>query len=45
LQHVQKLGIIPEEKWGLKRTGNPKDWCFDQADAYVVALAGLKKDE
>jgi hypothetical protein len=43
LQHVQNLGIIPEESWELKKTGNPKDFCYDQADAYVVALAGAKQ--
>jgi hypothetical protein len=43
LQHVQQLGIIPEDRWGVKKTGNPKDWCFDQADAYIVALAGSKQ--
>lgn len=43
LQHVQDLGIIAESKWALKKTGNPKDFCYDQADAYVVALAGAKQ--
>jgi len=42
LTYVQSLGIIPEDKWELKKTGNPKDWCFDQADAYVVSIAGAK---
>jgi hypothetical protein len=45
LQYVQNLGIIPEYKWALKKTGNPKDFCFDQADACIVALAGLKHEE
>jgi hypothetical protein len=43
LRHVQNLGIITEDKWDLKKTGNPKDFCYDQADAYVVALAGAKQ--
>jgi len=42
LEHIQSLGVVPENKWVLKRTGNPKDWCFDQADAFVVALAGVQ---
>ncbi len=42
LQVVQDLGIIDESKWELKRTGNPKDYSFDMADAYCVAKAGLK---
>ncbi len=41
LQCVQELAIIPEDKWVLKRTGNPKDFCFDMADAYLVARAGF----
>lgn len=42
LKYVQDLGIIPDERWELKKTGNPKDFCYDQADAYVIALAGTK---
>ncbi len=41
LQQVRERGIIPDSKWELKRTGNPKDHCFDQADAWVVANAGV----
>jgi hypothetical protein len=44
LDHVKALNIVPEDKWGIKKTGTPKDYCFDQADAFVVALGGLKKD-
>jgi hypothetical protein len=43
LQCVQNLAIIPEGKWQLKKTGNPKDFCFDQADSYLIALAGSKQ--
>jgi hypothetical protein len=43
LQYVQNLGIISEDRWALKKTGNPKDWCYDQADAYVIAVAGTKQ--
>lgn len=41
LHYVQSLGIIPEDKWELKRTGNPCDWSYDMADAYCVARAGF----
>jgi hypothetical protein len=44
LQHVRNYGIIPESKWKFKRTGNPKDYCFDMSDAFVIAKAGLIKD-
>jgi hypothetical protein len=44
LDYVKSLNIIPENKWGVKKTGNPKDYCFDQADAFVVATGGLKKN-
>lgn len=40
LQCVQDLGIIDENKWELKRTGNPKDFSYDMCDAYCVARAG-----
>ena len=43
LQYVQNLGIISEDKWALKKTGVPKDFCYDQSDAYVVAIAGVKR--
>jgi len=43
LQYVQSLGTISPDKWTLKKTGNPKDWCYDQADAYIVCLAGAKR--
>jgi len=45
LQYVQSLKVIPEEKWNYKKTGTPKDWCFDQADAYVVAVSGLNSEQ
>lgn len=39
LAHVQReapqLGL-----WETKRTGRPKDYCYDMADAYVIAKAG-----
>jgi len=45
LQRVQECDTISIDKWKLKRTGNPKDYCFDMADAYIVAAAGLLEDE
>jgi len=42
LHHVKNLDIVPEDKWDIKKTGSPKDWCFDQADAFVIALARCK---
>ena len=41
LQYIKDLKVIPDDKWDVKKTGNPKEWCFDQADAYVVARYGL----
>lgn len=43
LQYVQSLCIIPDDMWQLKRTGNPTDFSYDMADAFVVAKAGLLK--
>lgn len=43
LKIVQEHGTIPESKWELKRTGNPKDFSYDMADAYLVARAGFLK--
>lgn len=40
LQFVRDLAIIPESKWEFKRTGNPKTFCYDMADSYLVAKAG-----
>jgi len=45
LQCIKDFGIIPKDKWANKKTGNPKDFCFDQADAYIVAKAGSRMDE
>lgn len=45
LSSVQNFGIIPEEEWEYKKTGKPKDWCYDKADAFVVALAGCKNEQ
>lgn len=41
LRCVQELGIISENKWELKRTGNPCDWSYDMADAFLVVKAGF----
>jgi len=40
LDFVKSLGTVPDSKWELKRTGTPKDFCYDQADAFVIAKAG-----
>lgn len=45
LKYVQSLGVIPEDVWEYKKTGNPKDFCFDMADSYLVARAGYEKDK
>jgi hypothetical protein len=42
LQHVRSLNMVPEETWAFKKTGNPKDWCFDRADSFVVAYGAYK---
>jgi len=49
---VKAFGSIPDGQWAYKKTGTPKDWCYDRADAYVIARAGYilstvdnKKDE
>jgi hypothetical protein len=44
LDYVKSLKTVPEDKWGAKRTGNPTNWSFDRADAYIVALGGLNKN-
>jgi len=40
LQQVIDLNIVPECKWEYKKTGNPADWCYDQADAFIIASVG-----
>lgn len=45
LDFVKKMNIIPETKWAYKKTGTPKDWCFDQADSFVIARAGYIMNE
>lgn len=42
MQHVQCLQILPSSTWQYKKTGKLKDWCYDVADAVVVALAAFK---
>jgi hypothetical protein len=36
------VSCVTEVDWPLKKTGEIKEICFDMADAYVIALAGLK---
>jgi len=45
LQYVKNFGLIPEEKWANKKTGNPKEWCFDMADAFIVARAVYEENK
>lgn len=40
--HVRELGIIPENKWAFKKTGNPKNWVYDQTDSYIIARCGYE---
>jgi len=40
LQFIKNLGIISEDTWKYKRTGNPVDWSYDIADAVVIGRAG-----
>jgi len=44
-EYVKSLNVIPECSWIYKKTGKPKDFCYDMSDAYVVALAGAKEHE
>lgn len=40
LQHVRDTGLVSENNWQYKKTGQPQDHCFDMADAFVIAYAG-----
>lgn len=45
-QFVKSLSVIPDSHWVYKRTGTPKDFCYDECDALVIARAAyLLKDE
>ena len=35
--------LEPQIEWFYKKTGEPKDMCFDMSDSYVVGVAGLKQ--
>lgn len=39
---VRKKKVIKEDTWEFKKTGNPKETCFDMTDAYVIAACALK---
>lgn len=39
---VKLFQEIPESTWKYKKTGNPKEWCYDRADSFVVAKAAYK---
>ena len=40
-ENIKARNVIPEELWIFKKTGRPKDFCYDMADSYVVALGGI----
>jgi hypothetical protein len=45
-QTFQQMSQRPEfanHDWPLKRTGKMKDYCYDQMDSYVIALAGFRE--
>ncbi len=39
--YVKATGQVPDSRWAYKKTGTPKDWCYDQADSFVIAKAGI----
>lgn len=41
LTYVRGMNIVPEDFWKLKKTGRAMDWCFDAADAFVVAYSSF----
>jgi len=41
LDFVKAQNVIPENIWQYKKTGNPKDYCFDMADSFVIAKARM----
>lgn len=41
LNFVRQLDMIPEDFWKLKKTGKPKDFCYDAADSFIIALAAF----
>lgn len=41
LQCVKGYDIVPLDKWQKTSKGNPKNFCFDQADSFLVAKAGF----
>ena len=40
-EEIKKRNVIPENVWQYKRTGNPKDYCFDMCDSYITCLGGI----
>jgi len=43
-EQVRARKAIPESTWIYKKTGRPKDWCYDRADAYVIARAAYEEE-
>lgn len=35
---------LPASTWAYKKTGKPKDWCYDRADAYVISRAAYEEE-
>jgi hypothetical protein len=44
-EQIKSRNVIPEHFWAYKKTGTPKDWCYDRVDAYVIARAGYLGDQ
>lgn len=43
-EQIRARNVIPEDAWSWKKTGRPKDWCYDRADAYVIARAAYEEE-
>jgi len=40
---IKNKNVIPDFYWQFKKTGNPKNFCYDMCDAYVIAFSGFLK--
>ena len=43
LQVFDWVTSMLNKSWPVTRYGNIQPWCYDEADSYVIALAGFKK--
>ena len=41
---VKAMNVIPEINWTYKKTGRPKDFCFDRCDAFVIARSAYEEE-